>query len=109
MRASCEGCPKRDHCTSICADIARLLPAADGGTWARLNTIDRSVVWRIQDNEQLLTRRQRLVARLYFRFGFTMRDIACVLGMRQPSVSDMLRRIRRKIEKGSRKVPIKIP
>ena len=109
MRASCEGCPKRDHCTSICDDIARLLPAADGGTWARLNAIDRSVVWRIQENEDILTPRQHLVARLYFRFGFTMSDIACVLRVSEQCVCDTLSGIRRKIEKSSRKLLEKIP
>jgi len=109
VRASCEGCPKRDHCTSICADIARLLPAADAGTWARLNAIDRSVVWRVQDSEHRLTRRQKLVARLYYRFGFTMSDIACVLRVSERGVSRILERIRRKLENSSRKGVQKIP
>ena len=97
MRASCEGCPKRDHCTSICPDIERLLPAADSKTRAKLRVIDRSVAWRIQENEHLLTRRQRPVARLHFRFGFTMSDIACVLRVQRPAVSRILKRIREKL------------
>ena len=109
MRASCEGCPKRDHCTSICPDIERLLPAADAKTRAKLRVIDRSVAWRIQENEHRLTRRQRLVARLHFRFGFTMSDIACVLRVSEQAVCDMLRCIRRKIEKSSRKLLEKTP
>ena len=99
MRASCEGCPERDRCTSICADIARLLPAADAKTRAKLRVIDRSVVWRIQENEHLLTRRQKLVARLYYRFGFTMRDIACVLRVQRPAVCKILKRIREKLSR----------
>ena len=99
MRASCEGCPKRDSCQSICPDIERLLPAADAKARAKLRVIDRSVVWRIQENEHLLTRRQKLVARLYYRFGFTMRDIACVLRVQRPAVCKILKRIREKLSR----------
>ena len=109
MRVSCEGCPKRDHCTSICPEIEKLLPPADAKARAKLRVIDRSVVWRVQDNEHRLTPRQRLVARLYFRFGFTMSDIACVLRVRRQSVAETLSWIRKKIRKSSRKPPAKTP
>ena len=109
MRASCEGCPERDSCQSICPDIERLLPAADAGTWAALNSIDKAVAWSVQDHEDIFTARRRLVARLYHRFGWTEAKIARLLGIRQRSVCDMLGWIRRKIEKSRRKTPLKIP
>ena len=60
-------------------------------------------------HEDILTQRQRLVARLYYRFGWTEAKIARLLGIRQPSVCDMLDGIRRKTENSSRKAPIKTP
>ena len=104
---SCDACPKRTHCRRICPEIEKLLPPADGRPRANLNAIDRSVVWRVQENEGRLTPRQKLVARLYYRFGVSQELIARLLGMRQPSVCDMLGRIRRNIEKSLREVPIK--
>ena len=99
MRASCEGCPERDFCQSICPDIARLLPAPDAKTRAKLDPVDRGIAWSVQDHEDILTHRQRLVARLYYRFGFTMRDIACVLRVQRPAVSKILKRIREKLSR----------
>ena len=97
MRASCEGCPKRDHCTSICPEIEKLLPPADTKARAKLDPVDRGIAWSVQDHEDILTHRQRLVARLYFRFGFTMSDIACVLRVYPSAVCQILQRIRKKI------------
>ena len=97
MRASCEGCPKRDSCNSICPDIERLLPAADAKTRAKLGPVDKGIAWSVQDHEDILTQRQRLVARLYHRFGFKMTDIACVLRVHPSAVCQILQRIRKKI------------
>ena len=97
MRASCEGCPERDRCTSICPDIARLLPAADGRTDFELDPIDRSVAWRIQEIEDDLPPRQRQVARMYHRFGLSQELIAEKLGICQQRVSRILLEIRRKV------------
>ena len=100
---SCDACPKRTHCRRICPEIEKLLPPADGRPRAELNAIDRSVVWRVQENEDLLTPRQRLVARLYHRFGFTMSDIACVLRIQRRAVGRMLKRIRKTLARNGPK------
>ena len=60
-RTSCTDCPKRRTCTEICPDIERLLDGHDSGSRADLNRIDRSVTWSVQDIEDELPRRQRML------------------------------------------------
>ena len=96
---SCDACPRRATCRSICPEIERLLPPADGRPRASLNAIDRSVVWRVQENEDRLTRRQRVVARLYFRFGWSQARIASSLKLNQSTVARICIAARKKVRK----------
>ena len=100
---SCDACPKRTHCRRICPEIEKLLPPADGRPRASLNTIDKSVAWSVQDREDELAPRRRLVARLYHRFGWPEARIARLLGVGLPAVCRMLKRIRKKIAKHGKK------
>ena len=96
---SCNDCPERSTCKSICPKVEKLLPPEDGRQRADLHPLDRSVAWRVQDYEHILSPRQRLVARLYHRMGLNHEEIAGVLGIQRPAVTKMLKRIRKKIPK----------
>jgi len=87
----------KDSCQSICPDIERLLPPADAKARAKLDPVDKGIAWSVQDHEDILTKRQRIAARLYHRFGFKMTDIACVLRVYPSAVCQILQRIRKKI------------
>ena len=103
---SCDACEKRTHCRRICPEIEKLLPPHDGGTDFELNSIDRSVAWRVQEIEDDLTPRQRQVARMYHRFGLSQELIAGKLGICHQRVSRILLKIRKKIRQGGSKLPI---
>ena len=106
---SCSDCPKRATCSAICPEIESQLPPEDGRPRAGLNAIDRSVAWTVQDHEDELTPRQRLVARLHHRFGLSEQEIADLLGRPRSSVGEMLVRIRKRACKKSRKTLGKNP
>ena len=103
MRLSCDKCPRRGTCTAICEDIKRLIPGPLDGPRAGLKVIDRSVAWRIQDHEDELTPRQRLVARLHHRFGLPEAEIADLLGVFPSTVCQTLKKIRKRIAKAVKK------
>ena len=94
---SCSDCPKRATCKFICPEIESQLPPADGRPRAGLNAIDRSVAWSVQDHEDELTPRQRLVARLHHRFGLSECEIAKRLGLNQSTVARNLASVRKRI------------
>ena len=96
---SCSDCPEGDSCKSICPKVEKLLPPEEGRQRADLHPLDRSVVWRVQDCEEILSPRQRLVARLYHRMGLNHEEIAGVFEVQRPAVTKMLKRIRKKILK----------
>ena len=102
---SCDACPRRATCRAICPKIEKLLPPVDGGARASLSTIDRSVVWRIQENEDRLTRRQKLVARLHFRFGWSQVRIASLLKLNQSTVARICIAARKRVRKLCIKTP----
>ena len=107
---SCSDCPKRATCESICPEVEKQLPDPDAGrSQARFDPDDRAVAWRVQDHEDELSPRRRLVARLYYRFGLSEQEIADALGVRRHSVSEMLCRLRKRILRNSRISPPKTP
>ncbi len=96
---SCSDCPERDICKSICPKIEKLLPPDEFRDWADLNVQDRSIVRAIQDVEKLLPRRQRVIARLYHRFGWPEKRIARRLGITHQAVSESLINLRKRLPK----------
>ncbi len=100
---SCNDCPKRSTCTTICPEVEKLLPPENGRPRADLAPLDREVVWRIQDHEDILLPHQRPVARLYYRFGMSETQIARFLGVKKAAISRKLKRIRQKVSKNVNK------
>ena len=94
---SCNDCPDRDSCTSICPEVEKLLPPVNGGTDSHLTKIDRQIVWSVQDIEDDLSPEDRLIARLYHRLGLEQREIARIIRHDQSRVSRILKRIRKKV------------
>ncbi len=92
---SCNNCPKRDSCKSICTEVEKLLPPEDGGTDSELSLIDREIAWSVQDIEADLPERYRLIARLYHRYGLKQEVIGRILRRDRSRISRILRNIRR--------------
>ena len=98
---SCKDCPKRSTCRSICPEVESQLPDPDAGrSQARYDPADRAVAWAVQDREDELTPRQRLAARLHFRFGLTEAEAARRMGVAHQTVSRLLARVENTLRGG---------
>ena len=98
-KTTCLGCEKRSTCREVCDDIERLLDSPDR---ARPRTdIPTSAAAEIDEILELARRadiQTRAMTALYFRCGFTLREIGRAFGIGH---STALRRIRsvREVEK----------
>ena len=100
---TCRTCPKRSTCKEICRSLERRLPRLRAQSRARLSVLDREFAWSVQDREDEFPEPLRTVARMYFRFGLSEREVAEALAINVSSVCRFLARIRAAIRKTAKK------
>lgn len=104
----CSGCPKYEHCSSICEKIEKLLPSMERGKLhgGKIKTEDLkelvrriAMVRTILDYRGKLKGRQKQVVDMYYNDGLTQSEIAKRLGIAQKNVCEYMKRALRKIGK----------
>jgi predicted DNA-binding protein YlxM (UPF0122 family) len=109
----CDSCPKRKTCTNICGKVQKVLAKINYNrnrhenlTGLYPDTLKQKDKKRLSDVfdkydscNEIFTRKQWEVIRLYYGKGLTHQQIAIKLGRKRPSISNLFSRAKQRMER----------